>query len=71
MFRSFFYNSKGEFNPVYFWITCFCLVALVLMLLRVFGANTFSDALVLGVLGFIQIWVALYNKQSKDKREIG
>jgi len=48
-----FFYSKGNFQPVYFWITVFCLLAVVCVVLRFFSKADLSDTLILGILGFM------------------
>ena len=59
-FKSFFY-AKNRPAPVYFWATVFCGLTVAMLILRFTGKTDFSDALILGVLGFVLGWIALYN----------
>ncbi len=68
MLKSFFY-SNNKFQPVYFWITLFCLLIAVMLILRCFGVSGMSDGLLLGAMAFIEIWVLLYNMNKKSNVE--
>jgi|SRR5271157_569070 len=72
--KEFFYNSKGIFNPVYFWMTVFLSIVAIIMVLEIVYASTmiwkgiagsgmslFPPHLVIGLLGFVATWVGFYN----------
>jgi hypothetical protein len=64
-----FFYSKGKFCPPYFWITCFCGLAVYMFYARLTQIHDFSDELILGVLGFIVAWVGVYSW--RDSRRDG
>ncbi len=69
MFKSFFY-SGGKFQPVYAWITIFCFLVALGVVLRFFSIGKLSDGLILGLCGFIQVWVIFYNSNKKGENNI-
>ena len=73
-YKSFFYR-KDDFQPPYFWITIFCFLTALMVVLRVImiiyqlikGQVTIdlvSDTLILGLLAFVNVWAAVYNWNS-------
>lgn len=64
MIKSFFYSS-GKFQPIYAWITIFCLLIAVGIVLRFFSIGKLSDGLILGMMGFIELLILLYNTNKK------
>jgi len=64
--KAFFY-SRNKFQPPYFWITVFCLLVVITIILRLANIAVLSDTLILGMLGFIAGWIALYNHQRGKK----
>jgi hypothetical protein len=66
--KEFFCDSDGKFQPIYFW-TSVCMTLLITTWIMKLDYKTkinISDTLLLGLLGFVAIWTALYNKQKKD-----
>jgi len=61
-----FIYAKGRPAPVYFWATLFCSLAVAMLIMRFLGRAELSDALILGVLGFVATWIALYNFRRND-----
>ena len=66
--KSFAY-SQGNPQPAYFWISVFCLLAAVMVILRLCGA-LFSDFLITTVLSFVLGWIAVFNWDRKNKCNI-
>lgn len=62
--KSFFYSGK-DFQPPYFWITIFCLLAVVTFILKLTGSEHIETGLLMGVLGFIITWCGIYNWNKK------
>lgn len=60
--KSFLY-SKDRPQPVFFWASLFCSLAVSMLIMRFLGRGDLSDTLILGVLGFVAAWIALYNLQ--------
>ena len=60
-----FFYSEDKFQPPYFWITIFCILVVVAVILRFMERSSLSDTLILGMLGFIAGWILLYNQQRK------
>lgn len=67
MIKSFFY-SNNKFQPVYFWITLFCLLIALVFIQRIVS-NTITTIELISMLGFIQIWIALYNINKKSNKK--
>lgn len=61
--KKFFCNSKGNFIPPYFWITILMVLVICMVTMRIFQLGNFSDTLILGVLGLVVGWCAVYNKR--------
>lgn len=61
--KKFFYNSKGKFIPPYFWITILMILVICMVTMRILQLGNFSDTLILGVLGLVVGWCAVYNKR--------
>ena len=63
--RSFFCTSDGLFQPVYFWATVFCALIATTWVLRLVAKAQdkidISDPLLLGLCGFVVVWLAVYN----------
>lgn len=60
--KSFFCNHEGKFNPPYFWITVLITLVVAMVIMRMWGnKGDFSDTLILGVLGLVVGWCAVYN----------
>ena len=55
--------SKDKPQPVFFWATLFCSLAVSMLVMRFLGHGGMSDMLIIGVLGFVAAWIALYNFQ--------
>lgn len=61
--KAFFYSSKDEFFPPYFWISLFCSLAVTMLVLRFLQIGNISDGLIIGTLSFVVAWLAIYNWQ--------
>lgn len=66
--KSFFYKDD-DFQPPYAWITFFCGLIGVSVILRFFQVSSLSDTLLLGMLGFVMGWIGFYNKDRKDREK--
>lgn len=64
--KSFFHDSDGKFQPVYFWITAMMLLTIIAYVMRLCGVKHIDNAILLGVLGFVAAWIGLYNMQKKN-----
>lgn len=65
--RSFFHDSDGKFQPVYFWITALMILTVTAFIMRLAGVDHIDNAILLGIMGFVAAWIALYNKQKGGK----
>ena len=65
--KSFFYG-KGQFQPVYFWITLLMFLIIASLIIKIFNITSYelSDTLILGLAGFVSVWVGLYNYRKKE-----
>lgn len=59
--KSFFCKSNGKFQPPYFWITCLMLLVITTFVLRLFSIANIDNSLLLGALGLVVGWCAVYN----------
>lgn len=64
--KSFFY-SKGNPYPEYFYIFQLIQIVVITIVLRLLNRSSLSDELILGLCGFIAIWIGLIKH---DKRKI-
>jgi hypothetical protein len=63
-----FWFSKHHFKPAYFYISIFCSLVIYALYDRVENEDlTYSDTLILGMLGFILGWVGVYSWNEKNK----
>lgn len=58
--RSFFYRGKDP-QPPYVWISIFCILAIVMLIMKLCGVGYISDTLVISTLGMIVSWAGVYN----------
>lgn len=68
LIRSFFYR-RDDFQPPYFWITVLMSICIIMLILRLAGFRHVDNTLVLGVLGFVAGWVAVYNWDRKNNQK--
>jgi len=68
LIRSFFYR-RDDFQPPYFWITALMSICIIMLILRLAGFRHVDNTLVLGVLGFVASWVAVYNWDRKNNQK--
>ncbi len=68
--KSFFY-SGDKFQPIYFWVTVFCSLIALMILLRCANLSKLSDTLILGVFALVEMLIGIYNhyKSSKTVQE--
>lgn len=64
--KSFFHDSDGKFQPVYFWTTAMMILTVTAYIMRLCGVAHIDNAVLLGVLGFVAAWIALYNNKRKN-----
>ena len=64
---SHFFCRRGKFTPPYFWVTLLLCLVLVMLVMKLAGATHISDALVLGTLGFVAVWLAVYTWYDKNR----
>lgn len=55
-----FFTRRGKFTPPYFWVTLFLCLIVVMLIMKLAGSQHISDTLVLGCLGFVAAWLAVY-----------
>lgn len=60
IFKSFFF-SKNKFQPPYFWVSVLTLLVVIMVIMRLFQKGDFDNTLILGVLGLVVGWCAVYN----------
>lgn len=63
--KAFFFNSEGDFMPTYFWVTVLMTLVVTMIIMRLCSRANLSDMLILGVLGFVVGWCAVYNSGKK------
>lgn len=63
--KSFFYRGK-DFQPPYFWITILMILVVASFIMKLAGVGKLSDNLIIGAIGFVTAWVALYNWNRKN-----
>lgn len=56
-----FFYSQNKFQPIYFWATIYLLLIAVGIILKYLGIHNLSDALIIGLCGFISILITCYN----------
>ena len=68
--KSFFY-SRGKFQPAYFWTTVFLVMINTTWIMKLSSRTKvdISDTLLLGLLGFVAVWLGIYNWQ-KNKEDV-
>lgn len=60
-----FFMSRGNFQPVYFWATVCLSLFVTSCIIKFLGYDYLSDQFVLGLAGFISVWIGLYNAFKK------
>mgnify|MGYP000844174894 CR=1 FL=1 len=55
-----FFCRRGKFTPPYFWVTLLLCIVVAMLIMKLAGARHVSDTLVLGTLGFVAVWLAVY-----------
>ena len=63
--KSFFYRGK-DFQPPYFWITVLMCLVVVSFVMKLCGVPWLTDTMIVGVMGFVATWAALYNWNNKN-----
>ena len=67
IFKSFFYNSDGKFQPVYAYSFIFLILIIIMIIVRLIsplGAadnERISDTLILGMMTYVLALIGLYN----------
>ena len=61
-----FFFSNDKFCPPYLWVTILMLAALTMIIMRLCNVSHISDTLIIGVLGFVAVWLGLYNWDRKN-----
>ena len=64
---SHFFTRRGKFTPPYFWVTLFLCLIVVMLIMKLVGSQHISDTLVLGCLGFVAAWLAVYTWYDKNR----
>lgn len=64
--KSFFY-SKEDFQPAYFYVLVLMILVFTMIIMRLCGDGDLSDTIILGVLGFVVSWLAVFNWDRKNK----
>ena len=64
---SHFFTRRGKFTPPYFWVTLFLCLIVVMLIMKLSGSQHISDTLVLGCLGFVAAWLAVYTWYDKNR----
>jgi len=64
---SHFFCRRGKFTPPYFWVTLFLCLIVVMLIMKLMGSQHISDTLVLGCLGFVAAWLAVYTWYDKNR----
>ena len=59
--KSFFCDSNGKFQPIYFFSTAFSCSILMAIALKFSGLKWISDTLVLGMMGYVVGILTLFN----------
>jgi hypothetical protein len=67
---SHFFTRRGKFTPPYFWVTLFLCLIVVMLIMKLMGSQHISDTLVLGCLGFVAAWLAVYTWYDKNRMVI-
>jgi len=61
-----FFLSRGKFSPVYFYVTLLMLFVFIMLGMRLFGVGNFSDMLIIGILGMVVGWLAVFSVDRKN-----
>jgi len=61
-----FFFSHDKFCPPYLWVTVLMICALTMIIMRLCDQSHISDTLIIGVLGFVAVWLGLYNWDRKN-----
>jgi hypothetical protein len=71
IFKSFFYNSDGKFQPIYFYSFIFLLLIIIMITVRLISPlghedkERISDTLLLGMMTYVLALIGLYNFTKK------
>jgi amino acid permease len=65
--KSMFY-SDGKPQPVYGYIFILLSLIIAMLAMRIFGGGNFSDALILGMCGFVVAWAGIITAGQNRRR---
>ena len=63
-------SGDGDPQPCYIWVTMLLIIIMAMLIMRILGQGEFSDTLILGAMGFVATWLAIYNVGRKWSQQI-